>query len=211
MGSCQFRQVECEGCGEMHPFSSMWQHQKQCHGKGGQQKQVQAERMDTVKQEQGAHSESESKWERASSEITVQNLKKGLGIIGEKLLIEGSRFANYCGDLFEQKKGPALQTLSKLKQSLFYRIQDVFTTIAADPNTDGLPRRQIKQIQLGQYRARNDGQEQEMCTICYCNLQDLEEIKILNCRHIYHPSCIDKWMKINKLCPLCKSDQSRTK
>lgn len=38
------------------------------------------------------------------------------------------------------------------------------------------------------------------CCIC---LEDIEKGVMLDCRHKYHCDCINKWKKINPICPLC--------
>ena len=34
--------------------------------------------------------------------------------------------------------------------------------------------------------------------------------KTLPCMHIYHSECIDKWLMINKVCPICLQRIDRT-
>ena len=38
------------------------------------------------------------------------------------------------------------------------------------------------------------------CCIC---LEDIEKGVVLECRHKYHCDCINRWKKINPICPLC--------
>jgi hypothetical protein len=33
-----------------------------------------------------------------------------------------------------------------------------------------------------------------------------EDIRELPCTHIFHMECVDKWLQINALCPLCKAE-----
>jgi hypothetical protein len=42
------------------------------------------------------------------------------------------------------------------------------------------------------------------CNICLEDYIDNDNIKSLPCDHIFHISCIDHWLKINKVCPVCK-------
>ncbi|GAB2296805.1 Homeobox protein B-H1 [Dionaea muscipula] len=47
----------------------------------------------------------------------------------------------------------------------------------------------------------------ESCAVCLCDFEGEEEIRRLtNCRHIFHRSCLDRWMDHDqKTCPLCRT------
>lgn len=44
----------------------------------------------------------------------------------------------------------------------------------------------------------------EKCTICLDNFEMAIEIRILNCKHYFHTDCVDRWLKCNKQCPMCR-------
>ena len=48
--------------------------------------------------------------------------------------------------------------------------------------------------------------EAEKCSVCLIDYEDNVEIRKLPCEHIFHPPCIDTWLRTNKTCPLCKRD-----
>ncbi|KAJ4892394.1 RING/U-box superfamily protein [Raphanus sativus] len=48
------------------------------------------------------------------------------------------------------------------------------------------------------------------CCICLCDYEDGTELRELPCRHHFHEVCIDKWLRINATCPLCKFNILKT-
>lgn len=51
-------------------------------------------------------------------------------------------------------------------------------------------------------------QEDAICCICLAQYVDNDELRELPCTHLFHSECVDKWLKINALCPLCKLEVS---
>ncbi|PON77902.1 43kDa postsynaptic protein [Parasponia andersonii] len=47
-------------------------------------------------------------------------------------------------------------------------------------------------------------QDDAECCICLSTYDDGTELRELPCHHHFHCSCIDKWLHINAICPLCK-------
>ncbi|KAF7273938.1 hypothetical protein GWI33_013372 [Rhynchophorus ferrugineus] len=59
----------------------------------------------------------------------------------------------------------------------------------------------LKWLQESYNKARSDDKPYH-CVIC---LNDIEESQmIIPCSHPFHSSCINKWIKINESCPLCR-------
>ncbi|KAG9459357.1 hypothetical protein H6P81_003865 [Aristolochia fimbriata] len=48
--------------------------------------------------------------------------------------------------------------------------------------------------------------EDAVCSICLAKYGDNEELRELPCLHFFHVECVDKWLKINASCPLCKRE-----
>ena len=46
----------------------------------------------------------------------------------------------------------------------------------------------------------------DKCIICQYEFQSSEKIKVLPCKHCFHPDCIDEWLKNQKACPYCKTE-----
>ncbi|ESQ27075.1 hypothetical protein EUTSA_v10018651mg [Eutrema salsugineum] len=59
---------------------------------------------------------------------------------------------------------------------------------------------------LGSHKKRLISGEDASCCICLARYGDDEEVRELPCLHVFHVDCVDKWLKINATCPLCKSE-----
>ncbi|KAI3857768.1 hypothetical protein MKX03_023991 [Papaver bracteatum] len=46
--------------------------------------------------------------------------------------------------------------------------------------------------------------EDAVCSICLDKYAENEELRELPCSHLFHADCVDKWLKMNAACPLCK-------
>ncbi|GAA0149325.1 hypothetical protein LIER_08532 [Lithospermum erythrorhizon] len=49
-----------------------------------------------------------------------------------------------------------------------------------------------------------------VCCICLAKYSNNDELKELPCSHFFHKECVDKWLKINATCPLCKAEVGET-
>lgn len=45
-----------------------------------------------------------------------------------------------------------------------------------------------------------------MCIICQNEYIDDEILKILQCKHLFHPECLGTWLNKEKTCPVCKNE-----
>ncbi|XP_027935852.1 E3 ubiquitin ligase BIG BROTHER-related-like [Vigna unguiculata] len=48
----------------------------------------------------------------------------------------------------------------------------------------------------------------DSCVICRVDFEDGDSLTHLSCKHLYHPECINNWLKINKVCPVCSTEVS---
>ncbi|KAK8503396.1 hypothetical protein V6N12_034791 [Hibiscus sabdariffa] len=61
-------------------------------------------------------------------------------------------------------------------------------------------------IGAGTAKERVISGEDAVCCICLTKFADNDELRELPCIHVFHVDCIDKWLKINASCPLCKTE-----
>ena len=52
------------------------------------------------------------------------------------------------------------------------------------------------------FKLKKDFENNE-CIICLDNMIVGNNIKALQCGHIYHYECINKWFNVKKECPIC--------
>lgn len=52
--------------------------------------------------------------------------------------------------------------------------------------------------------------EDAECCICLSTYEDGIELRELPCGHHFHCSCVDRWLRMNSTCPLCKYDVCKT-
>ncbi|XP_044495496.1 E3 ubiquitin-protein ligase At1g63170-like [Mangifera indica] len=61
-------------------------------------------------------------------------------------------------------------------------------------------------LAAGTEKERMIAGEDAVCCICLVKYADNDELRELSCLHVFHVHCVDKWLKINATCPLCKSE-----
>ncbi|KAJ0264519.1 hypothetical protein HA466_0028560 [Hirschfeldia incana] len=54
----------------------------------------------------------------------------------------------------------------------------------------------------------NQNGTNESCVICRLDYEDDDDLILLPCKHSYHSECINNWLKINKICPVCSAEVS---
>lgn len=68
----------------------------------------------------------------------------------------------------------------------------------------GLSKEKINSIQVVKFR-KNDYPE-DKCIVCQYEFKEWEKVKLLKCKHCFHPECIDQWLMNQKVCPFCKEE-----
>ncbi|XP_012078623.1 E3 ubiquitin-protein ligase At1g63170 isoform X2 [Jatropha curcas] len=61
-------------------------------------------------------------------------------------------------------------------------------------------------VAAGTEQERAISGEDAACCICLAKYANNDELRELPCSHFFHKECVDKWLKINASCPLCKSE-----
>jgi E3 ubiquitin-protein ligase RNF38/44 len=48
--------------------------------------------------------------------------------------------------------------------------------------------------------------DQRSCVVCMCEFENRQLLRALPCNHEFHAKCVDKWLKTNRTCPICRAD-----
>ncbi|XP_026221461.1 E3 ubiquitin-protein ligase MBR2 [Anabas testudineus] len=68
-----------------------------------------------------------------------------------------------------------------------------------------LTRREIQRFPTKFFQSSNSAGNTQ-CQICFCDYTDGEKLRMLPCFHDYHVQCIDRWLKDNTTCPICRAN-----
>lgn len=65
----------------------------------------------------------------------------------------------------------------------------------------------IQSIPERKFKLGSIPKEEAKCGICLSDYEINESLKSLpKCLHHFHSDCIDKWLAINKICPVCREE-----
>jgi hypothetical protein len=48
--------------------------------------------------------------------------------------------------------------------------------------------------------------EKPTCPVCLVDYEIGDKAKFVPCGHIFHPECLDPWLKKNNTCPVCRHE-----
>lgn len=68
-----------------------------------------------------------------------------------------------------------------------------------------LSRREIQMFPTQRFTSGGE-RGSKQCHICFCDYRDGDRLRMLPCFHDYHVHCIDRWLKDNITCPICRAD-----
>ncbi|XP_038055155.1 probable GPI-anchored adhesin-like protein PGA55 [Patiria miniata] len=70
----------------------------------------------------------------------------------------------------------------------------------------GLPESSINLLPTFLYTTAGQDATENECSICMGDYEAGENMRRLPCFHFYHAACIDKWLKDNRICPVCREE-----
>ncbi|KAL8495885.1 hypothetical protein ACS0TY_019852 [Phlomoides rotata] len=76
------------------------------------------------------------------------------------------------------------------------------TSDAANPRSDPAPKSSIESLEEVTITADSD--PTVLCPVCKDPFVVNSVVKMMPCKHTYHPDCIIPWLEINNSCPVCR-------
>uniref|UniRef100_A0A0E0KU45 RING-type domain-containing protein n=1 Tax=Oryza punctata TaxID=4537 RepID=A0A0E0KU45_ORYPU len=79
---------------------------------------------------------------------------------------------------------------------------------AIGTESKGLPEDVIALLPTSTYKIRifSRKEKHDECVICCMTYKNRDRLTKLPCEHHYHQTCVTKWLKINKVCPVCNKE-----
>lgn len=129
------------------------------------------------------------------------------------LLAAVSPFVAFEEDLIDQRqrrgrgrrRRNALPDLPDHQQGNDYEALLAFEERQGAVVSKKLSRREIQRFPTKFFQSASSGGNTQ-CQICFCDYVDGEKLRMLPCFHDYHVPCIDRWLKDNTTCPICRAN-----
>ncbi|CAB3231874.1 unnamed protein product [Arctia plantaginis] len=72
----------------------------------------------------------------------------------------------------------------------------------------GLARHEIEALPSYKFAPATHRGEQQSCVVCMCEFEARQHLRVLPCAHEFHAKCVDKWLRSNRTCPICRGNAS---
>lgn len=71
----------------------------------------------------------------------------------------------------------------------------------------GLTRHEVDRLVTYRYKSngRSSPSDHTSCVVCMCDFENKQLLRVLPCGHEFHAKCVDKWLKMNQTCPICRA------
>jgi len=144
---------------------------------------------------------------RASKVVSI--VTYGWFILGVVWLLN-STYCNPCPGLYRLSLAVIFTAVTRLLMTLivfYHSFPPRFPGEQNVPKPRGATQVVIETLPLVEYTPdRTGGGPETSCAVCISEFEWGDMMRQLPCAHNFHRACIDKWLKRNKVCPLCLQD-----
>jgi len=146
---------------------------------------------------------SSSSW-RNSKKVSV--VSYGWFVLGVVWLLN-STYCKQCPGMYRLCLGVIFTAIARLLLTLivFYQMFQSPVGIEEPPKPKGASQTLIDSIPCEHYQ-QGLSSGSDSCAVCLSDFEDNDVLRRLPCGHSFHCGCVDKWLKHNKVCPLCVQD-----
>ncbi|KAL5012205.1 hypothetical protein ScPMuIL_010756 [Solemya velum] len=75
-----------------------------------------------------------------------------------------------------------------------------------DVKTLGLREEELSNLPVHEFHDGASNVTETECRVCLNSFRSSERVRTLPCLHFFHQRCIDKWLKMNAICPVCREN-----
>jgi len=133
----------------------------------------------------------------------------GWFILGVVWLLN-STYCRPCPGLYRLSLAVIFAAVARLLMTLivfYHSFPPRFQGQQAAAKPRGASQELIDSMELIEYSPETlHGAQETSCAVCLSEFEWDSVLRRLPCGHCFHRGCIDKWLKRNKVCPLCLQD-----
>mmetsp|Transcript_123696 Transcript_123696/g.309148 ORF Transcript_123696/g.309148 Transcript_123696/m.309148 type:complete len:296 (-) Transcript_123696:123-1010(-) len=147
-----------------------------------------------------------SAW-RTSKVVSI--VTYGWFILGVVWLLN-STYCKPCPGLYRLSLAVIFTAVARLLMTLivfYHSFPPRWQGVQPPPKPRGATQDIIDSMPLVEYSPElQDGSVETSCAVCLSDFEWDDMLRRLPCGHAFHRACIDKWLRRNKVCPLCLQD-----
>lgn len=123
--------------------------------------------------------------------------------------ILNSTYCKECPGLYRLSLAVIFTAVARLLITLicfYHSFPPRFPAAPSPPKPKGATQSVIDTLPLVDYSPDIFQDVEPSCAVCLSEFEAGDVLRPLPCKHYFHRRCIDKWLKKNKVCPLCLQD-----
>ncbi|XP_028551879.1 probable E3 ubiquitin-protein ligase ZFP1 isoform X3 [Dendrobium catenatum] len=109
----------------------------------------------------------------------------------------------YAFDSLDEHRGLRLD-IDNMSYEELLMLEETIGNVNTGLSEDQLSRCLTERIHCSSASAQDD-QDETSCPICLEEFKDEDSQGVMKCQHVYHATCIKKWLGLKKTCPICKA------